>query len=176
MVRAFIAVNIPESIKEKIWKTFSEKIPSKELKPVEKENMHLTILFLGEIPETSIAEIQRKLVPVAKFKSFEVTLGTIGCFDARVLWLGVLRGEDKLMELHDEICKHIGIKGDKFAAHLTIARNKRMSAKAFYEIVERLKKEQFMESFSVKSVDLMQSTLTSSGPIYKKIAEIMLSA
>jgi len=176
MVRAFIAINIPEQLKEKIWKNFSEKISSREIKLVEKENLHLTLLFLGEIPENYLEEIKKRLAPISESKRFEVKLCGIGCFAPRVLWLGFSQGEEKIKELHDKVCKCIGLKDEKFSAHLTIARNKRMPARNFYNLVERLKKETFCESFSVTSVDIMQSTLTSSGPIYKKIAEIKLSA
>jgi 2'-5' RNA ligase len=170
-----MAINIPEQIKEHIWQVFSEKIPKQEMKRVEKQNLHVTLLFLGYLHENYVKELEEKLKPIEKLRCFEITLSTIGCFGSRVLWLGVTKNAQRIVELHDEICRLLGISDERFSAHVTLARNKRLSGREFANVVEQLKKEQFEESFLVKSVDIMESILTSSGPIYKKLAEIRLS-
>jgi 2'-5' RNA ligase len=45
----------------------------------EPENLHLTLKFLGEIQESKVHEIQKKLKEI-KFKIFDASLGEIGFF------------------------------------------------------------------------------------------------
>ena len=175
MKRVFVAINIPEQVKEHIWKVFSEKIPEQGMKRVEKKNLHITLLFLGHLHESYVRELEEKLRAIETLRGFEITLSSIGSFGSRVLWLGVTKNAQKIVELHDEICRLLGISDERFSAHVTLARNKRLSRREFANVVEQLKKEQFEESFLVESVDIMESILTGSGPIYKKLVEIRLS-
>ncbi|MEM4662775.1 MAG: RNA 2',3'-cyclic phosphodiesterase [Candidatus Diapherotrites archaeon] len=175
-MRTFIAVNLPNDVKEKIWQDLSEKIKQKGIKLVEKENLHITLLFIGEIPESYVEEIKRRLEPLSATKQFKISLNGIGCFAPRVLWVGLNEGKKDLEMLQKKVCELVGLNDKKFSAHLTIARNKWLSAKDFATLVDKLKETKVCSSFVVSSVDIMKSTLTKSGPIYEKIAEIKLSA
>ena len=124
MKRLFLAANIPLTAKEKIFRQLSSKIPEKKCKAVAKENLHITLKFLGYLPEQSVQELVEKLQPLGKKKSFKAVLRGVGHFRGRVLWLGVKEGAGELKEISSEINKLLEIPGEKFSAHITIARNK----------------------------------------------------
>ncbi|MCX8189664.1 MAG: RNA 2',3'-cyclic phosphodiesterase [Candidatus Diapherotrites archaeon] len=175
-MRVFIAVNIPENVKEELWQKFSGKLRRKGIKVVERENLHITLLFLGEVPENYGEMIKAKLMPLREFGKFELSFGEIGYFEPRVLWIGFSCGEEKLKALHKEICYLLGLVEERFSAHLTIARNKNLNARDFWNLVEECRKERICASFVVSSIDIMKSTLTKAGPIYEKIGEVRFNA
>ena len=89
-IRLFVAVNIPESMKEKIY-PIGAFLPRDAVKPVEKDNLHITIKFLGEVPDFRLGDIASELEKV-KFTRFNVALHGVGVFpsasNARVVWVG----------------------------------------------------------------------------------------
>ena len=133
-VRTFISVDVEdplildkiERIKETILAT------NANLKPVERENIHLTLRFLGEIPVALIDEIYKVMLSV-KAEPFEIEIRGVGAFpritSPRVIWIGVVEGADKLKEIHKQLetgLRKLGIRPDSkgFEPHITIARVK----------------------------------------------------
>ena len=55
-MRLFLAIDIPENLKEEVAK-FQEQFKIKGIKLVEKENLHITVKFLGEVDEEKLKEI-----------------------------------------------------------------------------------------------------------------------
>jgi len=149
------------------------------LKLVERENLHLTLRFLGELPKGLVDEISQRLNRV-EFEAFEIELKGLGAFPSssrpRVVWIGVERGAEELEELAREVNKALSGLGipppDKeFCPHLTIARVKSRSAAA---AVSRILAEHGDLSFGKILVDnfrLKKSVLTPRGPIYSTLME-----
>lgn len=166
--RLFFAVNFPEKVKNEIKEKYYGKLESPEIKKVKKENIHLTLLFLGYFPEEKIKEIKEKTGKIQKEK-FVLGIKGIGSFNSRIIFLEIEKGKEKIKEIYSEICKAMEMPKEKFTAHATIARNKKMNSKEFGELVEELKKISFEKEFEVKSFELMESELHSSGPEYKTV-------
>lgn len=178
-MRLFIGIRIPENLKEKIEEVEKElRKKVKEARVVKKENLHMTLKFLGEVKEEKIEGIDKKLKEVAKkFSGFEVSAGKIGNFPEgkkmRVLWVGV-ESDGNLKKLNSEIEKElveVGFPEEKrFKEHITIARFKSTPDLKF---VERLKERYNynLGQFEVKSFFLIKSNLTSEGPIYTDLKE-----
>lgn len=172
-MRLFIAVDMDEQIKDKLSPLLAEVSKISGIKAVERENLHLTLLFLGEVPDFKIEQMKKELCQI-DFKSFEMRISEIGAFPSksnpRVVWVGVLSDEVKL--LADEVytrMRKLGFKRDKdFEGHVTIARVKRKSdeIKKFIEVHE---KDDF-GTMIVKNFKLKQSILRKEGPIYKDLA------
>ena len=84
MPRIFIAVRLPDEVIGKITRIsqfFQSQLPEEALKWVETENLHLTLRFLGEIPETTIEQVQQVLAQVATTqKSFELSVEGLGMY------------------------------------------------------------------------------------------------
>ncbi|MCD6433988.1 MAG: RNA 2',3'-cyclic phosphodiesterase [Candidatus Diapherotrites archaeon] len=171
--RVFFAVNLPLELKKKILETFLEKLPE-ELNIVKAINLHITLYFLGYWPEEAIAEARDKLADF-NFPRFEVKISKIGHFSSRVLWLGITKGSSELIALHSKLCKVLDLPFDnRFHPHITLARNRSLNYKRFREIVDELSKIKFEERFSVKSFELMESKLRSSGAEYKQLFSVKL--
>ncbi len=97
MSRIFIAIRMPDEVIQKITRIsqyFQSQLPERALKWVETENLHLTLKFLGEIPETIISEVQQLLTQAAATqKPFELSVEGLGMYphanQPRTIWLGV---------------------------------------------------------------------------------------
>lgn len=185
MIRAFVALHISPEAKGDIA-DFSERIFGgiRGVKPVEKENLHLTLKFLGEIPMDDTAEICRTLKEAsASISPFTIALRVVGAFPnshrPRVVWVGIEEPEGKLRELNRRIEKSLTALGyrkeeHESSPHLTIGRVKFQDAAGMLaEIIEKEKDA----DFGVEEIDsfyLMMSELSSRGPKYTVIGTIKL--
>src|SRR5262245_53413520 len=97
------------------------------------ENMHLTVRFIGHVPDDRAPALLNALSPPVEVAPFEVGLGGCGRFpprgQPRVLWIGVTRGLPSLAALHEEFDRRVlpfGYEPEAraFSAHLTLARIK----------------------------------------------------
>lgn len=164
-MRLFISINFPEEVKKEILKIQSL-LPEFEGKKIEKENLHLTLKFLGEVDENFLNEIKNALGTI-EFPEFEASLGTLGLFherEIRILWAGV-SGCERLQKEVDASLKMLFKKEERFMGHLTIARVKKIRDKKFF--LREFKKILFPKiSFRIKDFYLMESRLTAKGPTY----------
>src|SRR3989338_4151363 len=112
-MRLFIAIELPDGVKECL-SLIQEKILGQlsqedKIKPVKKEQMHLTLKFLGEVQPNNIKEIKDALKEI-KLAPFSVELSNIGVFPSesyiRVVWVG-LKPEDKIMDLQKSSDEHL---------------------------------------------------------------------
>jgi len=170
-MRCFVAINLPEEVKEKI-KKITDTLPENGIKKVAKENLHLTLKFLGEVKERAIEKVENKLSEI-KFNKFSIGLKDIGFFPSRnfirVVWIGIGEGKEEIEELQkkiDEKLSELFKKEENFEPHLTIARVKFLKDK---KSVHRLEKIKFKDCFEVESFELMESILRREGPIYRVI-------
>ncbi|MCX5680153.1 MAG: RNA 2',3'-cyclic phosphodiesterase, partial [Candidatus Omnitrophica bacterium] len=132
-MRAFIAIELSEEIKTVLHQVQSHlKYSGADVKWVEKENIHLTLKFLGEISEDKLKRIEEILDEIGKlFKPFELTLKDVGAFpkieSPRVIWAGLDKGAKESTEIVRRLDKELSDIGFEpetrpFAAHLTIGR------------------------------------------------------
>lgn len=168
-MRVFIAVELPEEIKEELHKLVDFlKRSISDVKWVEKENFHITIRFIGEIEEDKVLRIGEILDNIgSKFSPFEVEIKGIGQF-SHVLWVGIEHGSDALKNIAYAIEGSLLREGfqpaDKlFSPHITLGRVKK-NIKKFH-----IDKEFGPHLFIVNSITLMQSQLFSTGPVYTPI-------
>ena len=178
ILRCFIAVDIPEKAREEIVKV--QKILEKRNlfmgKLTEKENLHLTLKFLGEIDEGKVGDVKKKLKEI-KFSRFKVKLREIGVFSedfVRIIWAHLSgKGVLELQKEIDEKLDGFFPKEKRFMSHLTIARVK--SVKNREKLLEELSKIKLNCEFEVDRFFLKKSTLTGEGPIYENLLELNLS-
>ena len=179
-MRCFIAIDLPAEIKEELLK-IQESIPKDiaKFKLVEKENLHLTIRFLGEISDSEITKVKEAL-KLLSYKRFTASLSKIGVFPSfsyiKVVWVG-LEPEKQIKELRDNTEKLLTQSGfpadERFEAHLTIARVKSIKDKAaFAKKVNDIQTKPLF--FDINSIKLKKSTLTKQGPIYEDVFEVKL--
>jgi RNA 2',3'-cyclic 3'-phosphodiesterase len=164
-MRTFIAIELPEEIKEQIVK-IQKNLPEFKGKFTEKENLHLTLKFLGEVDEKILDEIKKRLREI-KPKSFESEIKDMGMFSERIVWLS-MKNCDELQKKVDDALFGLFEKEKRFMGHLTIARIKGLKDKKNF--ITKLKKIKISEmKFIVKNFNLKKSTLTEKGPVYEDI-------
>ena len=176
-IRAFIAINLSLEIREFISSLRNYfQIEEFKVKWVEKDNLHLTLKFLNYIsPEqvnlasSSIKEITNQFNPFLLKLSSEI--GLFPTYQApRIVWVGIKEGTNKLIKLSDIIEKMLykrgfPIENKKFSSHITIGRIKYIKDRN--NLINILKNiDVKCISQEVKSIELMESKLTPSGPIY----------
>ena len=185
IVRAFIAVDIPEEITTAIESVTGDiKGAVKGIKWVKSEGIHLTLKFLGNIKKSSMDEICGALAGLcAQSPPITLNLGAPGAFPdirrPRVVWLGVVGDVDRLLELQKEVdgsLAGLGFEPEKrpFFPHLTIGR---VGSRGRGKVVKGL--ERALEGmpepvpktkpFQVQSVHLYKSELTREGAKYTKL-------
>ena len=180
-MRFFIALNIPEEIKEKFaLLTKKLKYKTKKISWVKDENFHITLKFLGEVKEEKIPGITEAVsLCVSSVSPFKVLFSGLGAFPAienpRIIWAGVKDGAAELSSLAsavEDALEKLGFEKENrpFSAHLTLGRV--MSVMASGLSFEGLDSE--FGAFNAEKIDLMQSTLGPSGPEYKGIVSFVL--
>ncbi len=180
-MRLFIAIEVPDEIRAY---AVSLAEPLKDspgsINWVKKENMHLTLKFLGEVDDDSTGKITEALKEI-KFEDFEANTAELGAFPSmdyiRVLWLGI-EPHDKINALQqqlEQVLQPLAFKKDnKFHPHLTLARVKFLKEKQqFTDKIKQIQVEK--KQFSVKKIKLIKSILTKQGPIYRTMFEFNLS-
>ena len=173
-MRLFIAIKIPEEIKDYFCGIQREIVDSKnKIRLVNKDNMHLTLKFLGEVQPNKVEILNKNLKEIA-FKPFSVNLDAIGIFPSedyiRVVWVG-LKPEEPILELQkniDENLKKLFKKERDFKPHLTIARIKYIEDKK--QFVDKLKQITVdNKKIEVNNFKLVKSTLTPKWPVYEDL-------
>lgn len=183
-MRTFIAVEIPEQVKEKIASVLTGlKKLALEASWVKKENLHLTLKFLGEVKEEKIEEVYKTVaISVENTGKFRVNLKELGCFPnikkPRVVWIGIEKGKENLSALSsrlEENLERLGFPREDrlFSAHLTLGRIK--SSKNTENLLKFFQNNYFeSEDFEIEEVVVMKSTLTPQGAIYSALKKIAL--
>lgn len=171
--RLFFAVLLPNETREQIQQEIYPKlIPfQRGLKMVPSQNLHVTLRFLGEMPEEKTAGIKEKMGGLEQQSAFEIALKKIGSFNERVLWIGIENGREELGALARIVSEKLGIASEPFSAHITIARNKKLSKKEWKKMVRELEQKKFDAKFAADSVHLMQSNLKPNGSEYRIVHE-----
>jgi 2'-5' RNA ligase len=184
-IRSFIAVDLDEaSIRERIVTVQRGLEQTRaQLKTVEPEIMHLTLRFLGEVPQTTVGKVEEAMDSV-RFQPFEAEFTGLGVFPnprrINVVWVGIQHGQEQLNGIFQQLepkLRQIGLPPDDkgFSPHMTIARVKSaMNRDALAKYVESKSNEEFGK-MTVKAVRLKKSTLTPRGPIYTTIHEVSAS-
>jgi 2'-5' RNA ligase len=185
-MRLFIAIELSEPIREALAQAQSHlKYAGGDVKWVERDNIHLTLKFLGEASEEKAERVKTALDEIAgKMKPFDISLKDIGAFPnanyPRVIWVGLDKGVEESKTLAggiDEAMSGLGFEKESrpFAAHLTIGRVR--SSKNREALKEKLANYKLSTTNckTISSIVLFKSALTSSGPIYTKLHEVKFS-
>ena len=154
------------------------------IKWVRPDHMHLTLVFLGEVPEARAPAIVEAIgQPVAQ-PPFDLEFGGIGVFPPRgapnVLWVGAAAGEAGSIQLQRELAdrvQRLGIALERrpFHPHLTLARWK-TSRGADRARALAAGRDRPIATVHVDHATLYQSRLSPTGPTYTPLARATLSA
>ncbi len=149
---------------------------------VRPENLHLTILFLGETPEAAVPPLRQALEAPLASRPFELRLGGLGAFPprgpARVIWLGVVEGHDRLAAVHREVEDRLAALGVEredrpFRAHLTLGRVRGQLGPRAGSVLSETAAAGIPASVA-REVTLFESRLSPSGAIYTALGRTSL--
>ena len=132
-MRIFIGIPFPDSFKSYINEKQNEfKSYTQKGKWTNSNNLHLTLLFIGEMDKDHVEHLNKHLShDLSKEKSFSIVTSSLSSFikkEGKVLWVGVNEGNEALESLAKKVIKSvrradIDFKSSPFTPHITIARN-----------------------------------------------------
>ena len=185
-MRTFIAIDLDAALKDRVAllvQKLSRGNPN--VKWIERDGMHLTLKFLGEIDETQAEAVKETLRTVAaRHHPFELGLKGTGTFppgsrNPRVLWAG-FEPREELSALQADIEEELARKGfpkeeRPFRAHLTLGRVR--TSRDIQKTVRELEGWAEFEFgyMGAKTVTFFESALTPDGARYTALAEYPLA-
>ena len=133
-MRLFVGIDMPPAIKDEMAALIERLRPAApEAKWVPRDNLHVTLSFLGEVKEERLEDLEPALAGAAGSVPGPIPTGVegSGAFPsarrARVLWVGLEDGAGRLAALAAAVAsalEPLGFPPEKrlWAAHLTLAR------------------------------------------------------
>jgi 2'-5' RNA ligase len=168
MPRLFIAVNFSDEVKDRLI-SLQQRIRGQARKGrfSPRENLHLTLVFLGETGEPALPCIQAAISGI-KTPPFTLELSCLGFFKRAggdIWWIGPEKtdpGMEALKSLHGELCTGLGRLGrQSLEAHITLGRD--------ITLREHLDSGTEKIALPVERVSLMKSELGRGPPVYTEI-------
>jgi 2'-5' RNA ligase len=155
-------------------------IATNGLRLVQPELVHVTIKFLGDVPESKVERVTDALskVKMAPFPAHVASMGTFPGRDIRVVWLGLEGDFEELFQLVESSLNTIGFQREArgFSPHITLGRVGRPGPETNREIHSKITALSGVDlgRFQVDRFYLKKSTLTRGGPIYEDLAGFAL--
>jgi 2'-5' RNA ligase len=193
-MRLFVAIDINNNDIEKFQNYLCKKfsLNARYVKPTKKDNLHITINFIGEKNDLETKDIILELSKI-HFTSFKMVFNHMGVFpnmlSPKIIWLGLDdQSTEKLSDIYYQIdCtlkkytdkKNNGSIKDydakKFVPHLTVFRirnNHRIPNLLSSSSSSSSFPSRFISEDEVNKISLKKSTITSNGPIYSDLFNI----
>ena len=183
MLRAFIAVEIPSELQQKIQKetaNFRKQISSL-VRWVPPQNMHLTLKFLGDVSPNSVEFLIQMLRNEAEHvQGFDIHLAGLGVFPnlkrPRVIYIGIQAPAalDALARGIESASRRLGYEAEErpFSAHLTLGRVRQNVTAAEQQQIRRAvegTQVDLLGTARVDSVHLYKSELNPGGSVYTRL-------
>ena len=192
VVRAFVAIEIPVKIRHQLVEQIAhlkQRIPSRTVRWVRLEGIHLTLKFLGDVALGKLDQITVLLEEVGlRHTPFRIDISQFGCFPnprrPRVLWVGVEDKSGVLTNLQADLesgLSQIGFERETrpFHPHLTLGRVKRGAHHSDVRSLSTMLEEVKIGDLGQVNVDeicLIRSDLKPTGAVYTRLAMAKLKA
>jgi 2'-5' RNA ligase len=183
----FIAVDVGKAIRDRcvaLQDTLAR--AGTDVKWVEENNLHVTLLFLGEVEDRETPALCQAVADCCAGRdAFSMSVETVGCFPnprrPRVVWVGIGAGSGELTALHDALeppLLELGCyrREDRaYTPHITLGRVKgeRSPTAALATALMRHAKWHGGET-DVREIHVLSSELTPQGPIYTVLSRAKL--
>src|SRR5215468_4851054 len=180
-MRLFFAVDLPDQVRHEL------SVVQNALKPltdsarwVSTDSIHITLKFLGEVPEKVLDDIDTALAGLS-WKPFTVTVHGVGFFPGnrspRVFWAGMEAPTmQNLAEELDSRMERSGFEKEKraFRPHITLARARDSRIDSSLVTAATAYAEHNFGSFTVDRIFLFKSILRPTGALYERLKEYLL--
>jgi 2'-5' RNA ligase len=186
-IRTFIAVPLTDAIRSRAIALQDELARTEtEVKWVEPENLHVTLVFLGEVADKDVPGVcQIAQEAVTGIAPFPATVETVGCFGnprrPRTIWVGVGQGAQEMVSIHDNLATpllDLGYRREerKFTPHITLGRVR--SDRPADRMAAALREHAKWKGgeMTVDEIHVMGSELTRDGPVYTVLGRAKLTS
>ncbi len=179
MIRLFVALNIPESVKVKLT-DLRDSVAGSNYRWEPKEKMHLTLKFIGDVPEENLNQIITGLEFIKNYSTFNCAIINFGFFyrdkKPSILWAG-FEIDKTIFDLVDKmelVLEKLSIKKEKrkFSPHLTMLRIKNDIGINFVNKFKNFTFEPIV--FTASTISLYKSELNPNGSKYFEIKNYKL--
>jgi len=185
-MRIFFALDIGEEIRTALHGIQHDlRQAMANVRWVKTSNIHLTLKFLGEVPERSLDPLVSCMAKVAENQiPFILRVQGLGVFPnrsvIRIIWAGVERHRQLLLlqEFLEGELVGLGFRAEERAyhPHLTLGRVRNPRKDEKFKALLQAREKTEIGSFSVAEVQLMLSTLSPSGARYRRLASSLLGS
>ena len=176
--RIFIAINLPENIKKDLA-DYQRKLPELPIRWTKKDNLHITLIFLGYLTDEELLEVCNATKNIAsQNSSFSINLkkiiyGPPKKMPPRMVWvegeksneLGKIQSDLENSLLSSPI-KGVEAENRPYTSHITLGRIRPWEFRQIEPDERPEVNEEINLNFEVNSVDVMESRLKKGGPEY----------
>lgn len=175
-MRLFIAIQLPPDVAERAFRLLPATPPA--FRRVQPENLHVTLAFLGETPESRLPDVAAAAEDAARaVRRFNLVFDHAGRFPERgrprVVWLGIADGLPSVERLGEGVYRALRESALDFedrplSPHVTLARVRdeitTAEARTVAATIETIAVPRL--SIDVREIAVVQSVLSSKGPRY----------
>lgn len=169
MQRLFVAVTFPDTVRQLLIERQTGLSGMRWASP---DNLHLTLRFIGEVPQAKVSAIRARLRTVSG-NSFSLQVKGLGYFDKRpqaIVWTGVGESAPLLglkKQVDDALALHAGLTlpDGRFSPHITLGRAKRVDRAALKNFTAKYG-DATTAVFKVESFTLFSSVPTPGGAVH----------
>ncbi len=186
--RTFIAIDLPEAIRDRIAKVQEHLKPKAEtIRWTPPAQLHITLAFLGDVLDTDLLELCRAVQKAAApLPRFALELKDFGTFPPtgrpRVVWIGLQgKGLEPLIELQRAVVRAVRSIGypptdNRFHPHITIGRIEARDGE-LPDVPAMVKPLALWSAgtIDVRRAAVYSSSLSREGPVYAVLAEAPLT-
>jgi 2'-5' RNA ligase len=187
-LRTFIGLDLGKTIRDKAV-ALQESLAraGSDVKWVEPENLHVTLLFLGEVDDRDVPAVCRAVAECCQqLQPFTMSVEHLGCFGnprrPRTVWVGVGEGADEVVGLHDAleaVLLELGCyrrEERQYTPHVTLGRVKGGAPQDALATLLAKKADWQGGAVGVREVLVMSSELTPQGPVYSVLSRARLGS
>jgi 2'-5' RNA ligase len=179
MSRLFVALNMHETVKSKLIE-LRDSVAGSNFKWEAREKLHLTLKFIGDVPEVNLIPIKSELDFLHNFDLVKCSIINFGFFfrdkKPSILWAGlnIEKSIFKIIENIDLKLEKFSVKKEsrKFSPHLTLLRIKKDPGINFVNSFKNFTFEPL--NFTANTISLFRSELHPSGSKYFEIKNYKL--
>ena len=188
--RLFVAIPVPASARNELARAqllLQAGAPPRALRWTNPEQIHLTLIFLGDVPEPRVEALNAAvLAACARHQPMTLRAEGIGFFpnerSPRVIWAGVTDRQGRLAPLQRSVAEAArpfaaDPAGEDFVGHLTLGRFRafrRAEMRAFMQTAANMREQPFGE-WRAATVQIIRSELLPGGARHTLSAQFPLA-
>ncbi len=180
--RTFIALEAPEPVHKSLAQRLMFLKPVQGVKWVSEQNLHLTILFLGDVESTSVPVLDKILADLVQGqKAFRLNVKGLELFPAknpRLVWASLASPDKELFNFHEDMLRSISQEGFEpdnkpLRLHITLGRIKSpLPVPLERDIIQS---DVDTGTYTYDTITLYRSVLKPEGPTYHALEQYKLT-